>query len=148
VRERERTLRGRDLDDRVHVDVAMRDELPAPVPVGMDFRMSSRGAGDTRNNERGERQRRLVDGQETLSVGHVDVEQPVHWHHSLARAHRRRHQATIRRKRMYLDPTPTIRGHGATLPPTACRTKPIWRVVAASTPCSGFPSTLRQTTQE
>jgi hypothetical protein len=74
VDEPERALRGRHLDDGLYVDVAVADQLAAPVPIGVHLRMRGDGPGNRGDDERGERQRRIVIGELAPGLGDVDLE--------------------------------------------------------------------------
>jgi CBS domain-containing protein len=116
MRQCERALRSGDLDDRGDIDVSVRNQLPAPVPIGMDLRVCSSSAGNAGDYKRGERQGRLVVGQETLRISHIDLNKAVHRRRSFAGPQCGTNDATIPRKRSHHDLPWAIRSHGMTLP--------------------------------
>ena len=62
-------------------------QTPAPVPVGVHLGMGGRCSGDRCDNEGGQRQRRVVRGEQTANLGEVNFEQTVHGHDPAAGPH-------------------------------------------------------------
>jgi hypothetical protein len=87
VHQPEWSLHGGHLDEGLNVDVSVLHQTPAPVPVGVHLGMSGRGSGDRCDNEGGQRQRRVVRGEQTASLGQVNFEQTVHGHDPAAGPH-------------------------------------------------------------
>jgi len=80
MRKTEKTLRGRDLDHRDDIDVVMRHQLPSPVAVSVDLRVSRGGAGyDEGCQGRGW----MMGGEEPVRFGHVHIDQSIHRYHRL-----------------------------------------------------------------
>jgi len=124
MRHRERALRSGDLDDRGDIDVSVPHKLPAPVPIRMDLRVCSSNSSNAGDDKRGERQGRLVVGQETLRISHIDLNKAMHRRRSFARPQCGGNDATIPRKWSHFDLPWAIRSHSMTLPRTWPSLKP------------------------
>ena len=87
VHQPERPLGCRHLDERLDVDVAVLNQLPAPVPVGVHLGKRRGRPSDRPDDERRQRQRWVVLGEQSARVGHVDVDEPVHGNDASSRTH-------------------------------------------------------------
>lgn len=95
----ERSVAGRHFDQHLDVDVAVLDELPVPVTVGVHLRVIRCSPADARDDEGGQRQRRVRLGEPAPRRGDVDLKQPGHRGDPSTGAHGRGDQPPARRER-------------------------------------------------
>ena len=89
-------------------DIVMGHQLPSPVAVGMDVRVSRRGAGHAGDDEGGQGRGPLVGGEEPVRLGHIHIDQAIHRCHSPPGPHRRGDQPPVGRKWLHLHPAWTL----------------------------------------